>query len=120
MTPVAVADNLLAHDLIGYVDDLIYSPQLAFSTDLPVKWTSRIEVSGAVGQFEAVKSGAGIGILHKFMAASDPQLVPVLPEIALTRSYWTVWHENLRAKREVKLIADYLEHIVRQDKGLFM
>jgi hypothetical protein len=54
------------------------------------------------------------------MAASDPQIIPVLPEIALTRSYWTVWRENLRAKREVKLIADYLEHIVRQDGGLFM
>ncbi len=114
----AVAD-LRDHDLIGSVDDLIYAPQLAFASDLKIPWASRIEISGAVGQYEAVRSGAGIGILHRFMAAQDSALVQIVPDLVIRRSYWTVWHESLNAGRALRVVADYLDEIVGAERHLF-
>jgi DNA-binding transcriptional LysR family regulator len=67
------------------------------------EWRSSVAVSLKMGQIEAVRAGAGIGILHAFMAKRDASLVPVLPAHQLTRSYWTVIHENLRSIRRITL-----------------
>jgi DNA-binding transcriptional LysR family regulator len=72
-----------------------------------------------MGQTEAVRAGAGIGILHAFMARRDAGLVPVLPVHTLTRSYWTVVHEDLRSIRRVALVADFLAEIVARDRTMF-
>ena len=69
-----------------------------------------------MGQTEAVRAGAGIGILHGFMARHDSNLVPVLPERSLTRSYWTVVHEDLRTIRRVALVSDFLAEIVARER----
>ena len=52
--------------------------------------------------------GAGIGICHDFMTART-DLVRLFPELSVTRSYWTVWHENLRVARRVQAFADLLD-----------
>lgn len=75
-------------------------------------WRSDIEVSTATGQLEVIRSRGGIGIVHDFMAADDGNLVRVLPQLAAHRTYWTVWHENMRATRR-------LDSTVRQSRGLF-
>lgn len=117
-TPAALAD-LAQHRLIGYVEDLLYAPTLDYTAEFLKDWQSRISVSSAVGQTEAVRAGAGIGILHAFMANRDPGLVAVLPEQVLTRSYWTVMHEDLRSLRRVSLVADFLTEIVARDRSIF-
>ena len=69
-------------------------------------------------QFEAVRAGAGIGICHDFMTART-ELIRLFPELSVTRSYWTVWHENLRVARRVQVFADLLDKIVKEDRDLF-
>lgn len=116
--PRQLAD-LRAHRLVGYVEDLIYTPQLSYAAEFLREWRSTIEVSTAIGQFEAVRAGAGIGILHDFMAVPEPGLVRLFPEHGVTRTYWTVWHENMRVARRVVAVAEALEALVRQERGLF-
>ena len=77
-----------------------------------------IAVSTAVGQFEAVRSGAGIGILHDFMA-QEAGLVRVLPGVGARRSYWLSRHENLRGSRRVDAVADGIAALVRESAALF-
>lgn len=117
-TPQAL-DDLSAHRLVGYVDDLLYTASLNYTDEFLKGWRSSLAVSSAMGQTEAVRAGAGIGILHAFMASRDASLVPVLPEHRLTRSYWTVVHEDLRSIRRVALVADFLAEIVARDKSIF-
>jgi DNA-binding transcriptional LysR family regulator len=112
-------DDLNRHRLVGYVDDLIFSPSLAFTAEFTRDWRSSIAVSSALGQIAAVRAGAGIGVLHAFMAAADPGLVPVLPETAITRAYWTVVHEDLRTIRRVQTVAAFLAEIVAGERALF-
>ena len=65
-----------------------------------------------LGQTEAVRGGAGIGILHDFLAQRHAELVPVLPVLGLMRNYWTVMHEDVRAIRRVAVVADFIAETV--------
>lgn len=117
-TPQTAAD-LARHRLVGYVEDLLYTQSLDYTAEFLKDWRSAIAISSAMGQTEAVRAGAGIGILHAFMARGDDALVPVLPEQSLTRSYWTVVHEDLRSLRRVALVAEFLAEIVAKDRAVF-
>lgn len=117
-TPQSLAD-LGGHRLVGYVDDLLYTASLDYTAEFLKDWRSTIAVSSSMGQTEAVRAGAGIGILHDFMARGDARLVPVLPQQRLTRSYWTVLHEDLRGVRRVALVSDFLTEIVSRDRAIF-
>ncbi|KQX42022.1 LysR family transcriptional regulator [Devosia sp. Root436] len=117
-TPASLAD-LATHRLVGYVEDLLYTASLDYTAEFLKGWHSSLAVSSAMGQTEAVRAGAGIGILHAFMAGRDTGLVPVLPDHTLIRSYWTVVHEDLRAISRVALVADFLAEIVARDRAIF-
>ena len=117
-TPASLAD-LAGHSLVGYVEDLLYTPSLDYTAEFLKDWHSSLAVSSAMGQTEAVRAGAGIGILHAFMAGRDTGLVPVLAANTLIRSYWTVVHEDLRTIRRVALVADFLAEIVNRDRAIF-
>lgn len=117
--PTSLSD-LTDHNLVGYVEDLIYSPDLEYFDEISPAWRSNIEVATAVGQFQAVCAGAGIGICHDFMAHDVPHLVPLFPKRRITRSYWIAWHENLCSAARITAFVDYLGDIVRTDHALFL
>lgn len=112
--------ELRDHDLVGYVEDLLYSPSLNYGAEIVRDWSARFEIASALGQTEAVRSGAGIGILHAFIARKDPSLVPVLPQIRLTRAYWMVTHESSRPLRHVAAVQDFLRDVVTRDRAMFL
>ncbi|NDV88279.1 LysR family transcriptional regulator [Aurantimonas aggregata] len=116
--PGTLAD-LPRHRLVGAVEDLLYSPRLAYHGDIVADWPARFEVSSALGQSEAVAAGAGIGILHGFMAGGRMGLVRVLPEISIRRSYWLVYHESVRDVRRITAVADFIRDAVDNERDLF-
>lgn len=107
-------EEMKGHKLVGYVEDLIFSPALNFNAEISRDWNSSLEISSAVGQLEAVRSGAGIGVMHDFMAGGRSNFVRVLPELNLTRAYWSVWHESMKNTRRVRVVADFLDKIVKE------
>lgn len=115
----AVLDDLARHRLIGYVDDLLFSASLDYTGEFLKGWRSTIAISTAMGQTEAVAAGAGIGILHRFMASQRPQLRQVLPQQVLHRTYWTVLHEDLRNIRRIQVVAEYLSELAARERAIF-
>lgn len=115
----ATLEGLAAHRLVGHVEDLIVAESLNYSGEFLKNWRSSVAVSSAMGQTEAVRAGAGIGILHGFMTRGYPDLVPVLPEHTVIRSYWTVVHEDLRSVRRVALVAEFLREAVSRNQAIF-
>ena len=114
------ADALSSHRLIGYVEDLIISPQLYYRSHSARNWESDFEISAVLGQVEAARAGSGIGILHKFLARPHDDLVQVLPELQVDRSYWIVYHENLRNIRRVKAVVDFIAQQSEQERDQFL
>ncbi len=117
--PTSVAE-LKAHRLVGYVEDLIFSPLLHYRSDFVRNWESDFEISAVLGQMEAVRSGAGIGILHKFIARPHDDLAPLLPELCVDRSYWIVYHETLRNIRRIKTVVDFIATEAEREKQQFI
>lgn len=111
--------ELTSHRLVGYVEDLLYTPSLDYTAEFLKDWRSTVAVSSAMGQAEAVRAGAGIGVLHSFMARGDARLVRILQEHTLIRSYWTVIHEDLRGVRRVALVSDFLSEAVSVSQQWF-
>ena len=113
------AEALKSHRRIGYVEDLIFSQSLNFTGEVMRNWDAGFEISSAIGQTEAVRSGAGIGILHNYVARQYPDLVRVMPATAIQRTYWTIFHESARDLARVRIVADFLHEIVRQERGIW-
>jgi len=114
------ADDLRTHRLVGYVEDLIYSASLNYALSFWPGWRSHVEISSAVGQLEAVRAGAGIGVLHDYLAADHADLVPVLPQLSVQRAYWIVHHESLRGLARIKAATSFLSETVRAEAGRFV
>jgi DNA-binding transcriptional LysR family regulator len=112
-------DDLKRHRRIGYVEDLIFSPSLDFTGGVMRNWDAGFEISSAIGQTEAVRSGAGIGILHNYVARRYGELVRVLPDITIRRSYWTTYHETTRDLVRVKTVVSFLREMVDEDRHIF-
>jgi DNA-binding transcriptional LysR family regulator len=112
-------DDLKHHRRIGYVEDLIFSPSLDFTGEVMRNWDAGFEISSAIGQTEAVRSGAGIGILHNYVARRYGELVRVLPDITIRRSYWTTYHETTRDLVRVKTVVSFLREMVDEDRHIF-
>ena len=88
----------------------IAAPALNYAAEFLRGWRSHIELNSAIGQVEAVRTGAGIGVLHDYLARDpclDGALVRVLPELRAVRSYWLAIHENLRDLARVRVAADF-------------
>ena len=66
-----------------------------------------------------MRSGAGIGILHVFIARSYPELVPVPAARPIRRAYWLVYHESVRPLRRIQAVAGFITKAVEQEKRLF-
>lgn len=113
-------EALKAHPRIGYVEDLIFSPSLNFTGEVMRNWDAGFEVSSAIGQTEAVRSGAGIGILHSYIARQYPELTRVLPEVSIKRAYWTTYHESARELVRVRTVAAFLQELVGEDRQMFL
>lgn len=112
--------ELKAHRLVGYVPDLVFSPSLAYAQEFSPDWEAGFSISSALGQVEAVRAGAGIGILHAFIARSLPELVPVTAAKPIRRAYWLVYHESMRPIRRIQAAAGFITRAVEREKQLFL
>ena len=115
----ADAEGLKPHRRIGYVEDLIFSQSLNFTGEVMRSWDAGFEISSATGQTEAVRASAGIGILHNYIARQYPDLVRVMPGASIQRTYWTIFHESARDLARVRIVADFLHEIVREERGIW-
>lgn len=114
------AAELTGHRLVGYVEDLVAAPALNYAQEFLRSWRSSLEISSAIGQLEAVRAGAGIGVLHDYLAAPVAGLVPILPGERAVRAYWTAVHENLRDVARVRAVAGFLVEAVREAQADFV
>lgn len=114
------ARELSEHRLVGYVPDLVISPTLDYAAEISEDWRADFAVSSAMGQVEAVRAGAGIGILHTFIARAHGDLVPLAWAAPIRRSYWLVYHESMRPMRRIQAAAAFIGELVDKERGVFL
>jgi len=118
--PILDREGLVGQHFIGYIDDLIFAPELDYIESIG-KITPRIKSSSLVAQVRATAVGAGLCMLPDFIARSEPALVPVLAgEVAITRSFWLIVHEDMRSLARIAVAADFIADLVRREQALFL
>jgi DNA-binding transcriptional LysR family regulator len=113
--------ELQDHRLVGYISDMLFSREVRFLEELGLRRMVRFASSSMAAQREAIRSGAGLGILPRFMALNDPGLVPVLTDrYLLKRTVWIVSHQSTEDLARVRSVSEYLQRAARSRRGALL
>ncbi len=107
--PTAPAD-LTGFEVVGYVDDLVYAPELRYLDEVHPTLRPTLASSSITAQQRIIAAGGGIGILPCFMAEG---LERILPEILLARRFWIGTHREVATTARVKAVRDWLRDLAR-------
>lgn len=118
--PIIRQDDLNKHLFITYVDDFLYSSSLGYAHDLAGQAGNRFECGSVIGQLEAVRAGAGVAILHDYIARRFSDLTHVLPKIRFVRTYWLVSHPDTHHAYRVTEVRRHILEMVRAARMDFM
>ena len=78
------------------------------------------ECASAATQFEALRAGLGLGVVHDYIARRFPDLTHVLPERRAMRTYWLVTHEDARGLGRIRAVCEHLIACVTRDRAMFV
>lgn len=111
-TPGSV-EEIQHHTLIGYVDDLIYSPSLRYYDEIGSGLSPALTSSSLLAQKQLACSDCGIAMLPRFVAEPEPALITVLPEeVCITRTFWLAVHEDIVEHARIRAVMDFLLELV--------
>jgi len=113
--------ELANHRFVGYIDDLVFAPELDyFASTLPGLEPS-VRVSNVITQMSATIGGTGLCILPCFMADPDPRLKRLLSgTVSLIRSYWLLYHSDLHNSPRIKVVSKFISETVREKRAAFL
>ncbi|QDC10168.1 LysR family transcriptional regulator [Oceanicola sp. D3] len=101
-------DDLRGKRLVGYVPDMIFDKELDYLGELGLERVQMASNSVSV-QFNWVRQGAGIGVVHGFAMGTAPRVQRVLADqVRLKRTFWLVRHADDRRVRRLSRFAELL------------
>jgi DNA-binding transcriptional LysR family regulator len=120
--PIHALADLKGHRMIGYIPDLIFDKELDYLAEAGVETVALASNSVSV-QFNWVRAGAGIAIVHDFALPSAPDVTRILPEaLGLSRSFYLIRHADdrrvERLNRFAALLADGVGREVQRLEAL--
>lgn len=119
--PIRTSADLTEHQFISYVDDLAFSSELLYLSNLLPGASANLRSTSVIAQYVAALQGRGLAILPCFLAAQDPRLLPVLEnEVNITRHFWMYCREDLRKLKRITLLWDYIRSVTEQNQKFLL
>ena len=113
--PIRDLSDLRAHRMIGYIADMIFDRELDYLAELGVAQLPMSSNSVAV-QFNLIRQGAGVGVVHDFALPADPALRRILPDVfSLTRSFYLIRQADDRRVARLTQFAQTLVSALRAE-----
>ncbi|MFD0858342.1 LysR family transcriptional regulator [Roseovarius aquimarinus] len=108
-------DDLGAHRIVGYIQDMIFDKELDYSAEVGLPPAQLASNSVSV-QFNWIRQGAGVGMMHDFSIPYGRGMVRVLPEeVGLTRSFYLIRHVDDRRLERLNRFAEALAAGMRRE-----
>lgn len=106
-------DDLPSHHMIGYIDDLLYAPELRYLDEIHPDLRARVTTSSIRAQLELARAGAGLCVLPHFMVrGASSGLEPILVDsVSLIRTFWISVHRELQETRRIRMVREWLVSI---------
>jgi DNA-binding transcriptional LysR family regulator len=118
--PILSVDDMRNHPIIGYIEEMMFAPQVNYLTALGPSVEARVRSTSLMAQAHAALGGAGLCILPAFIGSSYPMLVPVLPDkVSLTRSFHMHIQEDQRKAAHVRAVASFIVDEVQRSAAIF-
>jgi DNA-binding transcriptional LysR family regulator len=119
--PLHSSADLSQHPFISYVDDLAFSSELLYLSNLLPGAHAQLRSTSVIAQYLAALQGRAVAILPCFLAAQDPRLIPLLPdEVNITRQFWMYCREDLRKLKRITVLWDYIREVTELNRGLLV
>lgn len=114
------ADLASGHRLVGYVPDMLYAPELRYLAEIEPSLNPDIRSPSINAQHALIAAGAGIGVLPCFIGEADRSLVPVLPAVRITRTFWLVTHRDTNTLARIRAFKIWLRALVQHQRALLI
>ena len=113
--------DLANHDFVSGIDDFDFGPALSrVLSSVECSLNTTISCSSIVAQLKATAAGGGLCCFAKFIASTEPELVPVLPDLVrFERDITLAVHTDIAQLARIKAIADFLVREFAEQKPLF-
>ncbi|WP_323717075.1 LysR family transcriptional regulator [Paracoccus aminovorans] len=113
--PIRGLADLRGHRMIGYIADMIFDRELDYLAETGADWAQLTSNSVSV-QMQAIRAGAGLGIVHDFAIPFCPGVRRILTDrLSLTRSFWLIRHQDDRRSQRMSRLADVLAQGIRAE-----
>ncbi|QDL93322.1 LysR family transcriptional regulator [Paroceanicella profunda] len=113
-------DDLREHPWCGYIDEMLYTPELDLLQFGDVRIRANYRALGVSSHLEAVCTGTMLGILPCYIARKRAGLERILQDkVALDRTYWLAVHEDLANSNRVRFLMQKIEEWVKEDRNIF-
>ncbi len=107
--PIRSVSDLKDHNFVSYIDELVPDPQMLYLSEFVSNPNVTLKSSSIVFQFQAALAGAGLNIMHCFVADQQSDLVRILPdEIKVDRRYWLNTPEEIHDLARIKAVSQFL------------
>ncbi|WP_061937026.1 LysR family transcriptional regulator [Aureimonas sp. AU22] len=118
--PIAEPCALGSHPVIGYIEDMIFTPGLDYLREILPGTRASYQSSSIHAQLAATRDGFGLGVLPYFITSRYPDLVPILPrEVHIERDYWLICHDDLVGAPRIRLLSDFIRDTARAARSIF-
>ena len=102
-------EDLQQHRFVDYIDDLVYSTALYSLERLPLQVSACFRSNSILAQEIAVRAGAGLAILPKFLVNDKSELKEVLgQQLSFTHTFWMLTLVDLQHEPKIKLVWDFM------------
>lgn len=120
-SPIKTVADLKQHTLIGYLDDLLYSKQLQFVSEIDPPERFTLRSTSVVAQLNAAAAGAGLCVLPAFLADQNPRLKALIPDqLAFQRTFWMSMPEEVRQLPRMRATWAFLREVVALEHACLM
>ena len=103
--------DLTSYNLVSYVPDLVCA----------LSQLSALRSTSINAQYQMLINGAGVGILPKFMAETQPGLVRLIEnDIHIKRTFWLATHKETHSQARFQVFTQWLQEKVERYQSRFI
>ena len=113
---VETTEDLSRCVFVTYVQDMLFSPRLDYGRTAMNRAGQVFECASVVAQMQALRR-SGVGYVHDYAATDD--LEKVLPELAISMTYWLVIHADSREVRRMTEVGAAIREAVAASRADF-
>lgn len=104
--------DLSGHEVIGYVDDLIYASELRYLDEMGPGLTPHLASSSIRAQRDMIAAGAGVGVLPCFLAEGLTRVLS--QDVLIERRFWLSTHKDVHGAARLRAVRRWVKALCRE------